>query len=511
MPSPRPLRQAILILTDTQRLDMLGCYGGQEVHTPNLDRLAREGLKFDRAYCVAPICGPARSALFTGQYPHANGSWSNSQPLAQTVLTLGQRLQRVGIEAGYIGKWHLDGHDYFGGGAPADGWDAKTWYDMRCYLEELTLEERERVRRPETNREAPVAAEMTFAHRCTERAAAFLRAHSDQDFLLVVSYDEPHHPWITPAEYFDRADQEPFFRNPSRADTLAGKPEHQRIWAEKARGFTEADEREALRQVLASNIFVDHEIGRLLAAAEASSPGALLIYTSDHGDLFGGHQLQGKGPAMYEEITHIPLLARWPGHIAPGTTCPAAVSHISLTPTFLDFFGVPLHPVLEGGSLLPALRDPVRTPAGPVFMEFGRFEVDHDGFGGFEPIRAACDGRYKLVVNLLDTDEFYDLAEDPHEMRNRIDDPDPACAAARDRLHDAVIAWMDRTRDPFRGHRWVRRPWRHDAPEATWDNSGMTRQRAVEAHELPQLDYSTGLPPLELTRRKRTAIDPSKT
>ena len=501
-------RQAIFIITDTQRPDMIGCYGGQNVHTPNLDRLAREGLKFDRAYCVAPICGPARAALFTGQYPHANGSWSNGQPLGQTVLTLGQRLRDAGVGAAYIGKWHLDGHDYFGGGLPADGWDAEAWYDMRRYLEELTPAERERVRRPETNFKDPVPAEMVYAHRCTERAAAFVRAHADQDFLLVVSYDEPHHPWITPAEYLDRSDLEPFFQNPSRTDTLANKPEHQRIWAEKAVGFTEAEEREALRQVLASNIFVDREIGRLLAAVEDACPEALLLFTTDHGDLFGGHRLQGKGPAMYEEIAHVPLLARWPRHTTPGAACPGVVSHISLTPTFLDFFGVPLHPVLDGQSLLPAFADPARTPAGPAFMEFGRFEVDHDGFGGFEPIRAACDGRYKLVVNLLDTDEFYDLAEDPHELDNRIDHP--ACAAARDRLHDAVIAWMDRTRDPFRGHRWVRRPWRHDAPEATWDNSGMTRQRAVEAHELPQLDYDTGLPPQELTRRKRTAIDPAK-
>ena len=133
-------------------------------------------------------------------------------------------------------------------------------------------------------------------------------------------------------------------------------------------------------------------------------------------------------------------------------------------------------------------------------MEFARYEIDHDGFGGFQPIRAAFDGRYKLVINLLSSDELYDLRADPQEMVNLIDSFDHD--QIRDRLHDDILAWMNRTRDPFRGYYWERRPWRTDAREATWDYTGMTRQRENEEYEPRQRDYSTGLDMVEATRKK---------
>ncbi len=137
-------KQIILMLTDTQRTDMVGCYGNSDMSTPSIDRLAHAGVRFDRAYTCQPVCGPARSALFTGMYPHSNGSWGNSMPLGANVLTIGQRLQDVGVHTGYVGKWHLDGGDYFGTGRCPDGWDPKYWYDMRRYLEDIRWKERAR-------------------------------------------------------------------------------------------------------------------------------------------------------------------------------------------------------------------------------------------------------------------------------------------------------------------------------------------------------------------------------
>ncbi len=134
-----------------------------------------------------------------------------------------------------------------------------------------------------------------------------------------------------------------------------------------------------------------------------------------------------------------------------------------------------------------------------VFMEFGRYEVDHDGFGGLQLMRSVFDGRYKLSVNLLSTDELYDLQEDPYEVRNLIDDP--AYAAVRDKLHDRLLDNMDKTRDPFRGYYWERRPWRTDAPAASWRYRGFTRQ-SLDDFEPRQLDYGTGLPMEEATRVK---------
>ena len=135
-----------------------------------------------------------------------------------------------------------------------------------------------------------------------------------------------------------------------------------------------------------------------------------------------------------------------------------------------------------------------------VFTEFGRYEVDHDGFGGLQLMRGVTDGRYKLVVNLLCTDEFYDLHSDPYEMKNLIDSEH--YAAQRDRLHDALLGWMNDTRDPFRGYYWERRPWRTDAREATWHYTGYTRQRENEEYEPRQLDYATGLEMVQAVRAK---------
>jgi uncharacterized sulfatase len=135
-----------------------------------------------------------------------------------------------------------------------------------------------------------------------------------------------------------------------------------------------------------------------------------------------------------------------------------------------------------------------------VFIEFGRYEVDHDGFGGFQPLRCAVDERWKLNVNLLSTDELYDLREDPAEMVNLIESP--RHASVRDALHDRLLDWMNRTRDPFRGYWWERRPWRQGARPATWEYTGMTRQRENEEYEPRQLDYDTGLPMTAAVRKK---------
>jgi uncharacterized sulfatase len=487
-------------MTDTQRPDMLGCYGNRMLYTPNLDDLAGGGMRFDRAYTCQPVCGPARSAIFTGLYPHANGSWANSMPLGDNVKTIGQRLSDAGIACGYAGKWHLDGHDYFGAGRCPGGWRPETWYDMRRYLEEMGECDRVRSRVEATSDDPDLSAAFTFGHRVSNRAIDFIRGHAHEPFFLTVSYDEPHHPYVCPPPFSElfRDYQHP--RSANVMDTLADKPEHHRVWA----GDLLQRDRSGLTiqhpRFFACNSFVDHELGRVLQAVERHAPGAMVIYTSDHGDMLLSHGLTNKGPAMYEEITRVPLLVRWPGRVGKGLTCPHPISHIDLAPTIMDSFGLPLPRWLDGRSFLPTLRDPAVRTNDAVFIEFGRYETDHDGFGGFQPIRCVFDGRHKLVINLLTSDELYDLSLDPHEMKNLIAAPEHA--PIRDALHDRLLNWMNQTRDPFRGYYWERRPWRQDARPATWAYTGCTRQREHEEYEPRQLDYDTGLPMTAAVRSK---------
>ena len=242
---------------------------------------------------------------------------------------------------------------------------------------------------------------------------------------------------------------------------------------------------------LGCNSFVDYEIGRVIEAIDQYAPNALVIYTSDHGDMLASHSINNKGPAMYDEITRIPWIVRWPGKSPAGRVCCHPISHIDLVPTIMDALGLKIPKTLEGSSMLKTLRNPEIATNDTVFIEFGRYEVDHDAFGGFQPIRAAFNGRFKLVINLLTTDELYDQDEDPEEMVNLIDSE--SHTDIRDHLHDEILAWMNASRDPFRGYYWERRPWRVDARPATWSYTGMTRQRESEESEPRQLNYLTGL------------------
>lgn len=494
-------RQAIILLGESVRYDMLNCNRNTGLKTPNLDRIAEQGTNFERAYNCQPVCSPSRSAIWTGLTPHTNGVWGNSMPLGDTTHTIGQRLTDKGIHCAFIGKWHLSGTDYFDTGIAAPGWDKAYWYDMRRYLEELSPGDRVRSRKPKTAYDPTWTRELTYGYRCTARALDFLEKHGEEDFLLVVSYDEPHGPAICPMEYSEIYKDYTFPASGNLQDDLTDKPEEQRVFAGQQL-------RQQIRpahdpQYFGSHTFIDHEIGRVLDKAAERSPDAMVIYTADHGVFLGSHRLANKGPAMYDEITRIPFLAMWPGHIPANTHSRALVSQLDLSGTLMEFFGFEVPKTLEGGSMLATLTNPTEAGAGrkEVFIEWGRYEVDHDGFGAFQPIRCIRDDRYKLAINLMTTDELYDMQNDPGEMKNLIDSPKHA--AIRNNLHDRLMNWMDLSRDPFRGYYWGCRAWRKDFP-ITWAGDGYTRQREDDGYLPRELDYDDGLTMTSATRLKTT-------
>lgn len=487
------LKQIIFIMTDTQRTDMVGCYGNPDMITPCLDKLSEEGIRFTNAYTAQPVCGPARSALFTGLYPHSNGSWSNCVGLESTVKTIGQRLSHNNIHSAYIGKWHLDGGDYFGSGKCPEGWDPNYWYDMRNYLDELSEDERLRSRDMKTILENDgYEADFTFGHRCSNRAIDFIEKHKHENFFLVVSYDEPHHPFIAPKKYAALYENYNFPVSENVFDSLENKPEHQKIWAGER--LTEDRSNFTIHYPLyfGSNTFIDDEIGRVLKAYKEHTPDALVMYTSDHGDHLGSHRIDNKGASMYEEITNIPFIMSGVPVADKHVVNEHPISHLDVVPTVLDYFDIEKYKMLQGHSLMPLLLDSTAKINDAVFIEFGRYEVAHDYFGGFQPIRCIYDGRYKLVINLLSSDELYDLENDPAELNNLVDASDTI--EIRNKLHDKLINWMNETRDPFRGYYWERRPWRTDASPASWKGSGFTRQKEPDYDEVCECSYDTGLP-----------------
>ena len=167
-------KQIVIIMTDTQRWDMLNCNRNTGLQTPCLDKIAFNGMNFSHSYTAQPVCGPARSSLFTGTFPHTNGVWANSMALGANIKTIGERLRDNGIKTAYIGKWHLDGGDYFGLGRCPDGWDPEYWFDMRNYLDGMSDEDRVKSRDMNLMEKEIVTKEFTFGYQVNQRALEFL-------------------------------------------------------------------------------------------------------------------------------------------------------------------------------------------------------------------------------------------------------------------------------------------------------------------------------------------------
>lgn len=488
--------KVIFIMTDSQRYDMLGSEN-KGIKTPALDKMASEGVKFNQAYCVSPVCGPSRSALFTGTYPSTNGVWGNNQALGDNIKTIGQRLQDNGIHTAFIGKWHLDGTDYFGNGICPDGWDEEYWYDMRMYLDELTDEEKLASRIPQTM-EKGIDETFTFGHRIADRAVDFLDKNSDDGFLLIASFDEPHHPFLCPEPYSTMYNDYVWEKDDAHYDDLGTKPHYQNLWAE-GRQYEDKSKEITHPYFFGSTTYIDYEIGRILNKIDEVCPDALVIFTSDHGDFLEAHSLKKKGPAVYDDVARIPFIVRWKGKAPQGVVSNTLISHINVTPTIMEATGIEIPDYIQGESALKTILDPTRKTQDEVFMEFGRFEINHDGFGAFQPLRAVYDGKYKLSINLLSTDELYNLETDPYEVNNLINAD--SLKDVRLKLHNKILESMGDNRDPFRGVYWHDRPWRDDFTQS-WEYTEKTRSRKDDGYQPRMRDYNTGRDIKEYVRGK---------
>lgn len=480
----------LFIMTDTQATNMVGCYSGQPLNTQHIDSLAAEGIRFNSAYTCAPVCTPARAGLFTGIYSNQSGPWTNNVAPGKNISTMGRYFKDAGYHTGYIGKWHLDGHDYFGTGVCPPEWDADYWFDGANYLAELDEQQinlwRNGLNSVEDLIENQIDASFTWAHRISERAIDFLQQpqRDKEPFLLVISYDEPHHPFTCPVEYLEKYQDFYYPLGPKAHDSLEGKPLHHRLWADAMPSPVGADGRYHHPLYFACNDFVDDEIGRVVAALTPSQcENTWVIYTSDHGEMMGAHRLISKGAAMYDDITRIPLIIRPPSGQPAARQVDTPVSHVDILPTMMTLAGIHQPDILPGENILSA------TQERGVMVEFNRYEIEHDSFGGFIPVRGWVTHRFKLVLNLFTSDELYDRQQDPDEMHNLIDDP--AYAQQRDILHDQLLDYMDKIRDPFRTYQWSCRPWRQGA-KPRW--MGAFRPRPEDDYSPVVRDYDTGLP-----------------
>jgi arylsulfatase A-like enzyme len=404
----------VFILTDDQGIWSMGCYGNYEIRTPNLDKLARQGVRFDNFFCTSPVCSPARASLLTGKIPSQHGildylSGGNGGASQAAIEFLKDHrgytdiLAEEGYTCGLSGKWHLGD-----GGHPQKGfsfWYAHQkgggpYYNAPMFRDGKKVEE-----------------EGYITDIITDEAISFIdrEKNKKQPFYLSVHYTAPHSPWIDchPKKYTDLYEDCPF-------ETCPQGETHPWAKTEVLAGYQRP--RESLIGYFAAITAMDDNVGRILKKLEEENlmEDTLIIFSSDNGFNCGHHGIWGKGNGtfplnMYDSSVKVPLIMCHKGHIPENQVCDEMHSGYDFMPTLLEYLGFENDEAdeLPGKSFLPALMGQEHK------NEDGRVVV----FDEYGPVRMIRSRKYKLVHRYpYGPDEFYDLEADPGETHNGIED-----------------------------------------------------------------------------------------
>lgn len=417
---------------------MLGCYGNKEIKTPNIDNVARGGLRFTNAFCASPICSPSRATFFTGRLPRQHGihDFLTERPIEnppqgqkeppasfRSEIMISDLLAKGGYNCGYVGKWHMGedaqpGHGYKYTYTMTGG--QRSYTDPEMYLNGEKVQEKG-----------------YLAELMTQRACEFLdKQAAGTPFFLTVGYLNPHTPYSGhPQKYYDMYANTPF-------DTVGWEPAAPHALREKE---MLTDIVGNLRRCAASTTALDDQIPVLVRKLQERKlwDNTLILITGDNGYLLGRHGLWSKGLAsdpinMYDEVVRVPMIVSWPGKIPTGEMAPEMVSFYDVLPTVCEAAGVtpPTNRGLVGRSFLPiAKRDPLPKKAPWRNVVFGHFRNTE----------MARDARYKLVLRNdgKGPNELFDITADPREKVNRYDDP--SYVSVRDRLTSDLAAWRKQT------------------------------------------------------------------
>lgn len=451
----------LILMPDQMRADCVGAAGNDAIATPNIDRLAREGVLFTQCCTSSPLCMPARASFISGQYPHSHHIWRNEGRLPADYQSLFSRLREAGYRTAHIGKSHYYPHQgqHLRDEEPymhARGFDdvhetTGPWATVgtRSYMtdrwQELGLLEAFRAdygRRREARRKGEVAVwpsplpEEEFLDSYIGRVAVeYLSGlDSDQPFCVFVGFGGPHEPWDAPGSYATmyRPEDMPAAIEPGRAGEWV--PEHV-AGAMNATGHVGLTE-EAIARLRANYYgkisLIDMWIGRILEVIDRRgwADNTLVMLWSDHGEMLGDHGRLYKS-VFYESALRVPLIMRWPGKAEGGRVCDGLVSTVDLAPTILEAAGAEDEGDWQGMSVWRIL-DGEDEGRQVVFSEIG------DGPLGNVMVRTR---RWKYVV---DRDGrgvmLFDLHEDPQERENLLGHPD--FAHIEREMRDRLLAFL---------------------------------------------------------------------
>ena len=414
--------------------------------TPNLDRLAAEGVLFTNVMCPSPHCCPSRATFMSGLYPTRHGVWNNvntttalSLGLNSDVVLFSELLRVSGYQLAYCGKWHVSrvegpedrGWENLGYGAEkgqvAQTSVPKFWREARAELNRDIPRGRGQLFRPGWGHQCiygavpdqgPNGYEGTGDYRIGMRALEALPrlAACDDPWFLMIGVHGPHDAFIVPETFARMYDAEQVELPSNFYDTLEDKPRiYQRMRHEYWGQMTEQEVRESIAHYWGYCTMEDALFGLVLEALRETGQeeDTLVIYLADHGEYCGAHGLYCKGVPAFREAYHVPTVMRWPRGIAdPGRRVDAFVSLADFAPTFLELAGCETTQKLAGRSLMPWLHHETPTDwRDAIFTQLNGVEL-------YYTQRSIATERYKYVYNGFDFDELYDLKHDPYEMVN---------------------------------------------------------------------------------------------
>jgi arylsulfatase A-like enzyme len=421
----------VFIMSDDHAAHAISAYGSKLIKTPNIDRLAKEGMLLENCFVTNSICTPSRAAILTGKYAHLNGvpvfnHIDNSQPM------LSKYMQQAGYHTGMIGKWHLGGND------PKRAEEGKpTGFDywnilpgQGAYFDPVMIEMGERKK---------LSGYTTDI--INDQAMRFIENRpQEKPFFLMYHHKAPHRNWQPDEKHRKQFEN---YMPPIPAtfdDDYAGKSDASRqatmhidqdlnendVKLKPPAGLDAAALKKwkfqrYMQDYLACIAAVDDNIGRFLNFLDQKglAKNTIVVYTSDQGFFLGEHNFFDKR-FMYEESLRMPFVVRWPGHIKPGSVGKGMVLNVDFAPMMLDAAGAQIPADMQGRSFLPLLEG--KTPKDwRKAMYYRYYHPGHHNVAAHYGVRT---DRYKLIFfNKLNQWEFYDLRKDPREMHNGYGDP----------------------------------------------------------------------------------------
>lgn len=418
----------IFVFSDEHRWQSMSFTEMPEVHTPNMARLASQGLEMRQCISNYPVCSPYRGMLMTGQWPYQQGVIDNGITLSPGKNTISGSFQAAGYHTGYFGKWHLGGvalEEY--------GFDESShWGNTNDHWHSTML-----------TTEGFVEREGYNATLMTDQAFDFVDRNKEMPFFLMLSLNPPH------SDFTDAPEEElaryPEGSLPYRPNVPMDKEkpprESNKIWDRTSWIY--------YRGYHAHITAVDRELGRILDRLDEQglSDNTIVVYTSDHGSMFGSQGL-GSKRQPYEESLRVPFLVRWPGHIEPNTRDTALFGAIDIMPTLCGLAGVEALTECAGHDFAPRIlgESSEPTPASQFIMHIQKLNASNAKNHPAPLFRGVRTQRHTYAYLEDGSELLYDLEADPYQMNNLAAQPGFTVPAE---LKDALYDWLVQARDPY--------------------------------------------------------------